>query len=149
MGCHIMKGVTEQCKARLHLTGYKWLHIFIQHHKKLKVKKASQISKNRASSLTQQSVLAWFREYVTGIIQKYKITDHQCIWNIDEANVINIHKEQKFVSEKGKKLNQVVGSECAETSTILGCTIVAEEKMPPLIMHKGLQVPAAWSHDAL
>ena len=97
--------------------GYKWLHNFIQCHKKLKIKKASQISKNRASSLMQQSVLAWFREYVTGIIQKYKITDPRCIWNVDETNVTNIPKERKFVGEKGKKLNQVVGSEHAE------CTI--------------------------
>ena len=119
--------------------GYRWLHNFIQHHKKLKVKKASQISRNQASSLTQQqSVLAWFREYVTGIIQKYKITDPRCIWNIDEMNVTNIPKEQKFVGEKGKKLNQVVGSEHAETCTIIGCTNAAGEKMPPLNIHKGV-----------
>ena len=128
--------------------GYKWLCNFIQHHKKLKVKKASQISRNRASSLTQQSVLAWFREYVTGIIQKYKITDPRCIWNVDEMNVTNIPKEQKFAGEKGKKLNQVVGSECAETSTIIGCTNAAGKKMPLLIIHKGVRVPAACSSDA-
>ena len=66
-----IKGFSVKYEA----AGYKWLCNFIQCHKKLKVKKASQISRNRASSLTQQSVLAWFREYVTGIIQKYKITD--------------------------------------------------------------------------
>ena len=95
-----------------------------------------------------QSLLAWFREYVTGIIQKYKITDPRCIWNVDESNVTNIPKEQKFVSEKGKKLNQVVGSEHAETSTVIGCTNAAGEKMPPLIIHKGVQVSASWTHDA-
>ena len=75
--------------------GYKWLHNFIQHHKKLKIKKASQISKNQVSSLRQQFVLAWFRKYVTGIIQKYKITDPQCIWNVDEMNVTNIPKRAR------------------------------------------------------
>ena len=139
-----IKGFSVKYEA----AGYKWLHNFIQRHKKLKVKKASQISRNRASSLTQQSVLAWFREYVTGIIQKYKITDPRCIWNVDETNVTNIPKEQKFVGEKGKKLNQVVGSERAETSTVIGCTNAAGEKMPPLIIHKGVRVPAAWSRDA-
>ena len=127
---------------RYEAAGYKW------HHNKLKIKKASQIIKNQALSLMQQSVLAWFREYVTSIIQKYKITDPQCIWNVDEMNVTNIPKEQKFVSEKGKKLTQVVGSEHAETSTIIGRTNTAGEKMPPLIIHKGVQVPAAWTHDA-
>ena len=122
--------------------GYIWLCNFIQHHKKLKVKKASQINKNGASSLIPQFVLAWFREHVTGIIQKYKITDPRCIWNIDESNVTNILQEQKFVSKKGKKLNQVVGSEQAETSTIIGCINAAGEKMPPLIIHKGVRVPA-------
>ena len=63
-------------------------------------------------------------------------------------NVTNIPKEQKFVAEKCKKLNQVVGSQHAETSIIIGCTNAAGEKMSSLIIHKGVRVPAAWSHDA-
>ena len=82
------------------------------------------------------------------LYRSIKLLIPQCICNIDETNVTNIPKEQKFVGEKGKKMNQVVGSEHAETSTIIGCTNAAGEKMPPLIIHKGVQVPAAWSHDA-
>ena len=98
---------------------------------KLTIKKASQTSQNRASVLSQPAVMNWFQEYVSGVAQKYKITDPRRIWNVDELNVTNIPKEQKFVGTIGKKLNQVVGSERAKTSTIVGCANAAGEVMPP------------------
>ena len=70
------------------------------------------------------------------------------IWNVDETNVTNIPKEKKFMGELGKKLNQVVESERTEMSTVVGCTNAASEKMPPLIIHRGVQVPATWTLNA-
>ena len=74
--------------------------------------------------------------------------DPRHIWNIDETNVTNIPKEKKFVGLLGKKLNQVVGSERAETSTVVDCVNAAGEKMPPLIIHRGVWVPATWTQNA-
>ena len=64
------------------------------------------------------------------------------MWNEDETNMTNIPKEKKFVGELGKKLNQVVGSKRVEMSTVVGCANATGEKMQPLIIHKGGQVPA-------
>ena len=105
---------------------------------KLTIKKASQISQNRASALSHPAVMNWFQEYASGVEQKYKITDPRRIWNVDESNVTNIPKEQKFVGAIGKKLNQEVGSERAETSTVVGCANATGEVMPPLIIHWGV-----------
>ena len=90
----------------------------MKRHKYLKIKKATQISKNQATSPNQVSVLQWFEEYITCIIKKYNIVDPRHMWNIDETNVTYIPKEKKFVGLLGKKLNQVVGSERVETSTV-------------------------------
>ena len=120
----------------------------MKRHKYLKIKKATQVSKNRATSLNQASVLQWFHEYITCIIKKYNIVDPRHIWNVDETNVTNIPKEKKFVGLLGKKLNQVVGSERAETGTVVGCANAAGEKMPPLIIHRGVQVPVMWTQNA-
>ena len=38
-------------------TGYKWLRNFMKRHKFLKIKKATQVSKNQATSFNQASVL--------------------------------------------------------------------------------------------
>ena len=62
---------------------YKWLRNFMRRHKYLKIKKATQISKSRATSLNQASVLKWFQEYITHIIKKYNIVNPRCIWNVD------------------------------------------------------------------
>ena len=82
---------------------------------------------------------------MTHIIKKYNIVDLRHIWNVDKINVTNILKEKKFVGLLGKKLNQVVGSERVETSTVIGCANAAGEKMPPLIIHWGVWVPAMWT----
>ena len=101
------------------------------------IRKASQISKNRATSLNQASVLQWFQEHINHIIKKYNIVNPRCIWNIDVTNVTNIPKEKKFMGELGKKLYQVVGTERVEMSTVVGCAN-ASENMLPLIIHRGV-----------
>ena len=124
--------------------GYKWSHGFTGRNESLAVKKATQICHNRAGALTQQSVFNWFRQYVNEVILRYKITDPHRVWNVEETNVTNIPKDQKFIGERDKKLNQVVDSGRAETSTTIGCTNAAGESMPPLIIHRGVRVPASW-----
>ena len=119
------------------VAGYKWLHGFMGRNERLAVKKATQISHNRAGALTQQSVFNWFRQYINKVILRYNITDPHRVWNVDKTNVTNIPKDQKFIGEHGKKLNQVVGSERAEISTVIGYTNTAGESMPPLIIHRG------------
>ena len=127
-----MKGFSTKTAA----AGYKWLHGFMGRNERLAVKKATQISCNRAGALTQQSVFNWFRQYINEVILRYNITDPRRVWNVDETNVTNIPKDGKFIEELSKKLNQVVGSKRAETSTVIGCTNAAGESMPLLIIHR-------------
>ena len=120
-----IKGFSMKYEA----VGYKWLRNFMKRHKYLKIKKATQISKKQATSPNQASVLQWFEEYITCIIKKYNIVDPRHMWNVDETNVTNIPKEKKFVGLLGKKLNQVVGSERVETSTVVGCANAVGKKI--------------------
>ena len=60
----------------------------------------------------------------------------------------NIPKDQKFIGECSKKLNQVVGLERADTSTVIGCTSIAGESMHLLKIHRAVRVPTSWTQDA-
>ena len=48
----------------------------------------------------------------------------------------------------GPTRKEVVGSERAKTSTVVDCVNAAGEKMPPLIIHRGVWVPATWTQNA-
>ena len=76
------------------------------------------------------------------------ITDPRCIWNIDESNIINVPRMENYVGEVEKLLLQVIGKEHAETSTVITCVNAAGEKMPPLIIHRGVCVQKSWLTDA-
>ena len=53
-----------------------------------------------------------------------------------------------YIGEVGKLLLQVIGKEHAETSTVLTCVNAAGDKMPPLIIHRGVCVQESWLTDA-
>ena len=55
---------------------------------------------------------------------------------------------ENYIGEVGKPLLQVIGKEHAETLTVITCVNVAGEKMPPLIIHRGVCVQESWLTDA-
>lgn len=127
--------------------GPKWFKGFIKRHPILNVKQAQQISCARAKAVTKEAIYKWFDEYKR-VLEKKKINDPHCIWNVDETGCPNIPRKRKYVGVKGKPLNQVVGLERPETSTAIICVSAAGDHMPPVIIHKGQHVQEAWKAKA-
>ena len=78
------------------------------------------------------------------------ITDPRHIWNVNESNrsTINVPRTENYIGEVGKPLLQVIGKEHAKTLTVITCVNAAGEKMPPLIIHRGVCVQKSWLTDA-
>ena len=126
--------------------GQKWLWGFFKRHQ-IRIKKAKQISRQWVKALRKNKIKKWFERYVK-LVKEKNITDPQCIWNIDESNLVNIPKEESFVGPEGKNLLQVIGKERAKTSTMITCINTAGESMKPVIIHHGNRVQESWYNGA-
>ena len=95
----------------------------------------------------KKKIQKWFDGYKKIIIEK-NITDPRHIWNMNESNIINVPRMENYIGEVGKPLLQVIGKEHAETSTVIACANATGEKMPPLIIHRGVCVQESWFTDS-
>ena len=115
--------------------GQKWLWGFFKRHQ-IKIKKAKQISR--------QWVKALRKNKIKKLVKEKNITDPQCIWNVDESNLVKIKKEELFVSPEGKNLLQVIGKERAKTSTVITCVNTAGEASYHPLWQQSPRIMVQW-----
>ena len=123
--------------------GRKWLRGFMRRHPELKIKRAKQLSRQRAKAATKDIIGDWFRQYKATLV-KYKVTDGRHIWNVDETSVSNIPKPQDFVGVRGRDLVNVVSCARPQTSTVVAAVNGAGKRMDLMVIHRGKQVPETW-----
>jgi len=111
-----------------HLAGKKWFKGFLERSDKLVLKKASNLCVSRAMAANTTNLQNWFKIY-EDLLESLGIDDPRFIFNVDEKGLGSIPEDvsTKFVGIKGQGLQQVVGSEKAERSTMVTLASTAAE----------------------
>ena len=76
------------------------------------------------------------------------ITSLDQIWSGDKTGVQNVPKEVKVLGLKNILCFQQVSAEQGEASTILSFISTAGNVVPPMVLHKGVQVQDTWKLKA-
>ena len=128
--------------------GYYWFRGFLDRHPELVMKKAENLSVQRAMAMNGTQVLKWFQEYDT-LITKLGIKDVPShIWNCDETGCQNIHRTNDVVGVVGKQSYNITALEKGETSTALVTINAVGDAPPVMIIHRGKNIGKQWSNGA-
>ena len=76
------------------------------------------------------------------------ITSPDQIWSGDKTGVQNVPKEVKVLGLKNIRCFQQVSAKQGETSTILSFISTAGNVVPPMVLHKAVQVQDTWKLKA-
>ena len=126
--------------------GKKWLHFFFKRHSEVRVKKAHNLSVNRAMCANPAVINKFFDQYQSDL-QRLNITDPNQIWNVDESGCQDVPKEELVVGETGIPASAIVGKEQGETSTVLTFVSADGSCVPPMVIHKGEKIMESWLAD--
>ena len=120
---------------------------FLSWHPHITLKKARNLSIAHAMGTNPTVIQSWFT-----LLEKIKntvgITSPDQIWSGDETDVQNVLKEVKVLALKNIRTFQQVSAEQGETSTILSFVSAAGNVVPPMVIHKGVQVQDTWKLKA-
>ncbi len=131
-----------------------WFLKFIKRNYESLIEKTPQQLAQHRAKCTSRHVVRDFIDYLEAKYREKGIESAEQVWNIDETGLIDIPKMRKIVCARGKKVNQVVGKEKGETTTIVAMANAAGRKVPPLVIHKsqGVNIKESWKsncHGAL
>ena len=130
------------------MAGKKWMRKFLQRHDQIRLKTAQNLSINRAMGANKPTIDKFFEQYQE-MLNELGIVSPKQIWNVDESGCVDIpNKRIKVVGEKGFKANRITSKEQGETSTCLTFANADGMHCPPMVIHKGGKVPAAWTDRA-
>ncbi|XP_065662731.1 uncharacterized protein LOC136085358 [Hydra vulgaris] len=139
-----IKGFSESKK----ITGYYWFQGFLNRFPDISTKKTENLSAARAMGMNKTQVMKWFDLY-EGLVQRLDIKDSpRHIWNVDETDVMNIHKAEEAVAIVGEPAYNLTALERGETSTVLAALNAFGDIIPPMIIHKGKTVGKGWKDGA-
>ncbi len=138
-----IKGLSTTSKK----AGRKWAKFFLRRYPQIQVKKAKNLSINRAMAANPATIAKWFKEYEK-VLKDLGLNSPEQIWCGDEAGVQNVPKEVYVLGEKGKQVWQTVCGEQGETSTLLVFVNGIGMVVPPMILHRGQRVQEAWTRNA-
>ena len=127
--------------------GKKWLKFFFWCHPEVRVKRAHNLSVNRAMCANPATIQKFFKQY-QDMLKELKIESPQQIWNCDETGCVDVPKERDVVGETGIEVVTIVSKKQGETSTALTFANAMGQCVPPLIIHKGGKVPKDWEQGA-
>ena len=127
--------------------GRVWLKGFLKGHPEIRIKKAHNLSVNRAICANKLTVEKFFNLYEM-IIKDYHIESPMKKWNCDESSVQDVPKEQEMLGVTGEKTSNVTSKEQGETSTILTFANACRQGFPPVVIHKGGSVSNKWKQGA-
>lgn len=123
--------------------GKKWLKLFLKRHPVVRVKRAHNLSVNRAMCANPTMLGKFFDQY-KGLLESLDIRYGEQIWNCDESGVTDVPHERDVLGETGVKAYQTVSKEQGELSTVLTFANAAGLVAPPVIIHKGGKVQGPW-----
>ena len=122
---------------------YTWYYGFLSRYPSLKVIKPEELSIYRAIAPSQEGVDAWF-DNLENLSQKYKITDPNQIWNIDETGIQDQPKAQRLIIPLHAPKFQLVAGERAQLTTVLCAANAAGVTAHPTVIMKGKNVLQSW-----
>ena len=100
----------------------------------------------RVLSVNEPNVAKWFRKYKQ-VLHDLRIVSPEQIWSGDESGVQNIPKERKVIAVVKKPCASTIGADKGETTSMLTFVNGVGLWVPPMIIHKGSRVQAAWLQD--
>lgn len=128
--------------------GKDWLKGFLKRHQRLRVKKAKNLSVNRAMCANPAKMGSFFDQYEK-VLREMGIDSPDNIWNCDESGVQDIPKDGTYViGATGEKTFTQVSKEQGETTTVLTYANAAGKVMPPLVIFKGKKIAPEWTTGA-
>ena len=84
------------------MAGRKWLRGFLDRYPSIRLKKANNLSINRAMGANPAIVDRFFAKY-RGLINELNISSPSQIWNTDESGVQDVPKSEKVLGIKGQR----------------------------------------------
>ena len=132
------------------LAGRHWAEAFQERWKGvISLKKAHNLSTWRAMACNPQEMDEWFREYKKllrefGIMDENGLVDPSRIWNADETPLSDVPKEFRCFGIPNEKLQQQVGGEKGNLTTLLPFVSAAGDAPPPTVIHSGKRIQKSW-----
>lgn len=137
-----VKGFSDKTR----LAGKKWLKGFLNRHPSLNVRKADNLSVDRAEGANEEHVRNWFVQYIR-VLRSLNIRSGDQIWNCDETGLVTVPRERNVIAVKGERSYQTVSADRGELSSVLCFVNAIGEVVPPTVIHKGKRLHAEWRND--
>ncbi|XP_057653938.1 uncharacterized protein LOC130892510 [Diorhabda carinulata] len=120
------------------LAGYDWLHMFLQRHPDLSVRKAEGVSLARCNGMNKEKVSAYFNLLETTLMEAGLVNKAGHIFNMDETGLQLNNKPGYVIAQKGSKnVAAITSSEKGETITVISCCNAEGFYIPPACIFKG------------
>ncbi|XP_057660723.1 uncharacterized protein LOC130896560 [Diorhabda carinulata] len=114
------------------LAGYDWLHMFLQRHPDLSVRKAEGVSLARCNGMNKEKVSAYFNLLETTLMEAGLVNKPGHIFNMDETGLQLNNKPGYVIAQKGSKnVAAITSSEKGETITGKNKKTEFEDGMSP------------------
>ena len=108
---------------------------FLTRHSNVSLRKPEAISLNRVYGLNQVSVDKYF-ENLAKVLDTYNLEPQQ-IFNLDESGLSCVHKPNKVLAQKGKRVvSSTTSGERGATTTIVACCNAVGNYVPPMMIFK-------------
>ena len=117
------------------LAGYDFVEGFLKRCPTLSLRKPEDVALNRVFGLNKTSVDQYFNNLQT-ILDKHNFQPHR-IYNCDESGLTCVHKPQKVLAQKGKRVvASVTSGERGVTTTVICCYSAGGNYIPPMMIFK-------------
>ena len=104
-------------------------------HSNVSLRKPEAISLNRVYGLNKVSVDKYFKN-LAKILDTYSLESQQ-IFNLDESGLSCVHKLNKVLARKGKRVvSSTTSGKRGVTTTIVACCNAVENYVPPMMIFK-------------
>ena len=104
----------------------------------LSTKLPSTLEKSRRTAASSPSIIYGYFDILDSVFDQLEIRDRpECVWNVDETNLMIDAQKTKVVAEKGTKASRVTATSGREGITVMAGISAAGDKFPPLIIFKG------------
>ena len=127
--------------------GDDWLKGFMDRNN-LSLKQPSTLEKARTIAASDLEIIYDYFEILETQMTKLKIENRlECVWNIDETNLFIDPSRSKVVATRGQKASRTTATSGREATTVMAGISAAGEKLPTMIIFKGVNYMSNWMPD--